>query len=167
MVFHQIPWPSSMISKSARSESVAPFSQSNHATGTDSCRPSRRSTRSQSWSTSTAAADGNLSGWFFEELIPGPQEELAARDDDASESLELARILWRVPPQTNRGEPEDRSALSGLDVDVRSLVRRSVLVRVEVEAIGSEPVDRRNAYLVDRLDGSASVARDAYRGLIR
>src|SRR4051812_15482934 len=167
MAFHQIPWPSSMISKSARSLSVAPFSQSNHSTGTASCRPSRRSTRSHSWSTSTAAADGNLSRWFFEELIPGPQKEFAVRYDDPPDSLDLTRIVPMVGAQTHRREPEDRSSLPRLDMDVRSLVSRSVLVRVEEEPVGPEPVDRRHTYLVDSLDGNASVTRDVYPGLTR
>src|SRR4051812_3479600 len=165
MAFHQIPWPSSMISKSARSLSVAPFSQSNHSTGTESCRPSRRSTRSHSWSTSTEAADGNLSRWFFEELIPGPQKEFAVRYDDPPDSLDLARIVPMVRAQADWCEPEDRSCLSGLDVDVWSLVSRSVLVRVEEEAVGPEPVDRRHAYLADSIDGSATVASGPYLGL--
>src|SRR3954453_2852916 len=140
MAFHQIPWPCSMISKSARSVSVAPFSQSNHSTGTASCRPSRRSTRSHSWSTSTAAAAGNLSRRFFEELIPGPQKEFAIRYDDPADSLDFARIVPMVGSQAGRREPEDRPCLPGLHMDVRSLVGCSILVRVEVEAIGPEPV---------------------------
>jgi hypothetical protein len=81
--------------------SLARASHSNHETGTDNLRPSRRSTRSQSRVHSTAAADGYLSRWVIEELIPEPQKQLAVRDDDAAQSLDLARSVASVDPKAD------------------------------------------------------------------
>ena len=163
---HQIPWPSSTMRKSARSVSSARASHSNHETGTDSLRPSRRSTRSHSRLISTAAAAGNLSSWLIEELIPGPQQQLAVRDDDAAESLDLARSVPPVDSKADRLEPEHCLPIARRNVDVRCLEARSIFLRIEVEPVWPEPMDGWHAYPADHVGGMASMPLGAYAGLI-
>ena len=165
--FHQMPWPSSTIRKSARSTSSARASHSNHDTGTDSLRPSRRSTRSHSLLTSTVAADGNLSSWVIEELIPGPQQQPPVGDHDATNSLDLAGSVPPVDSKADRLKPEHGLPIARCDVDVWCLEARPILLRIEEEPVRPEVMDRRHAHLADWVGGVRSRQGSAYQGLTR
>src|SRR5450759_363547 len=142
-----------MISWSARCSSLASASHSNHATGTESSRPSRRATCRRARSTATDAASGYLSGRLIEELIPLPQEASAIGGDDAPDTLHLSGSVPPVVAKTDRAKPEDRPSMRRLGVDVGWLVRSLFLVREEPEAVRPEAVDGWHGDLAKRPAG--------------
>jgi hypothetical protein len=94
-----------------------------------------------------AVAVGRLFETLIEELMPTPQQHLAAPDNDAPDPLSFAAS---VPPDfvlPDRLEPELRAAVARSNMDVGRLVRPPILVGVEEEAVRAEAMDRGHADL--------------------
>jgi hypothetical protein len=86
--------------------------------------------------------------------MPTPQQHPAAPDNDAPDPLSFAAS---VPPDfvlANRLQPELRAAVARSNVDVGRLIRLTVLVRVEEEAVRTEAVNRGHADLAEGSTGS-------------
>ena len=162
---HQIPSPSSMISRSARCSALASSSHAYQDVGIVISRPSLMVTRRRPPSTTAALARGRVSGEVIEVLMPAPQHHVATPDHDPSDAFDLAGSVPPSVSQAHGRQPEDGCSVTRPDVNMWRLAGLLVLVRKEGEPIRPQLIDGWHAHLADWLGGAVSMPLGAYRRL--